>query len=100
MDEAGWFSYILLRQMFLKPWLISMSIVATRMHRALTNLGSSDMCGFRRLLLLFSYCVVRRQSQLLRKCPKQRSPAPNPKSQGYSCDTPSAAPDSGGCKHG
>ncbi|KAI0287056.1 hypothetical protein BC826DRAFT_1189261 [Russula brevipes] len=37
---------------------------------------------------------------LLRKCPKQRSPAFNPKSQGYSCDTPSASPDTAGCKHG
>ncbi|KAI0287050.1 hypothetical protein BC826DRAFT_1189258 [Russula brevipes] len=29
--------------MFLRPWQISMSIAATRMHRALTNFGSSDI---------------------------------------------------------
>ncbi|KAI0287060.1 hypothetical protein BC826DRAFT_77286 [Russula brevipes] len=32
-----------LTMMFLKPWMISMSIAATRMHRALTNFGSSDI---------------------------------------------------------
>ncbi|KAI0287047.1 hypothetical protein BC826DRAFT_76840 [Russula brevipes] len=29
--------------MFLRPWLIWMSIAATRMHRALTNFGTSDI---------------------------------------------------------
>jgi hypothetical protein len=37
--------------------LIWMPIAATRMHRALTNFGSSDMCGFRRFLLRFSYNI-------------------------------------------
>jgi hypothetical protein len=85
--------------MFLRPWLIWMSIAATRMHRALTNFGSTDMCGFsfRRSLLLFSHCV-RRQSQLLRKCPEQPSPAFSPKAQGCSRHH-HPAPPSGGCKH-
>jgi hypothetical protein len=35
-----------------------MIIAATRMHRALTNFGTSDMCGFRPFLLpFFSPCL-------------------------------------------